>query len=387
MIVVLVSGCADFAGQAAPTDWSPAPSLSPEAAPNPVLPGQNGGVSPGGQGRPGQAAIPPPRGCQDFNPAVIGTCLDQTSAIAALPSSPTDPVGLVAERVTGRIMRVHKGDQPALFASVPVTVVGDGGLTGLALSPTYTQDQLIFAYVTTPTDNRVLRIAPGDTPKAVLTGIPRGTTDNRGALAVDHRGALLVATGDAGDPAAAADPHSLAGKVLRIDVNGAAAPGNPVPGSAMIASGLADPGGVCSSADGSRAWVTDRAAAEDVLYRLPSARAAGPGSGAMTLSTPAWTWPDRPGVAGCASFAASVMVATAVAGNIQSLAVNADGSFTGKPQVSLAGKAGFGRLSGLDIVNGASALGSTTNKAGGTPVSSDDRAVLIAGAAAGGGQD
>ena len=38
-------------------------------------------------------------------------------------------------------------------------------------SPTYSQDRLTYAYISTPTDNRVIRIADGDAPKDLLTGI------------------------------------------------------------------------------------------------------------------------------------------------------------------------------------------------------------------------
>lgn len=380
--LLMTSACADFASEAAPGGWSPAPALSPEAPPNPQLPGQTGPSSNGDQsGRPGgNGAIPPPQGCQDFNPAVIATCLDSVSAVVALPGTENDPIGLAAERVSGRIMRVHKGDQPVLQTTLPVdTSTADGGLTGLALSPTYTQDQLMFAYVTTATDNRVMLIAPGDTPKPILTGIPRGATGNRGVLAVDHRGELLVATGDAGDPALAANPASLAGKVLRIDVDGQPAPDNPNPKSTVVASGLYEPGGVCSSVDGNQAWVTDRTPTEDVLYRLDLGHPLGPA---------AWTWPDKPGVAGCAAFSTSVMIATSIAGNVQSLALNRDGTFTGSPQVSLQGSQGFGRLSGVDIISDRGAMAGTVNRdPGGNPVSSDDRVVLITSQPAGGGQD
>ncbi|HEY0807411.1 MAG TPA: hypothetical protein VGD84_20265, partial [Pseudonocardiaceae bacterium] len=54
--LTMAAGCADFASQAAPNSWQPAPALSPEQPPNPVLPGQagpSGTVNPGG--RPGQA--------------------------------------------------------------------------------------------------------------------------------------------------------------------------------------------------------------------------------------------------------------------------------------------------------------------------------------------
>ncbi len=383
-VAVLVSGCADFSDSAAPTTWQPAPTFTPEAAPQPQLPGesnpQSGQGNGTGNGRQDPASVPPPDGCKDFHQEVIATCLDPVSAVAMLPGTEADPVGLAAERTSGAIVRVQSGQTPQVVATLQVDSSTDGGLTGLVLSPTYGQDQLVFAYITTATDNRIVRIAPGDSPKPILTGIPRGSRDNRGVLALDHKGALLVATGDAGNPAAAGDPNSLAGKVLRIDVNGAPAQGNPNPASAVVASGLTDPGGVCSSSDGSRAWVSDRAKTQDALYRL---------NVGQPLGSPAWAWPDRPGVAGCVSFPNSVMVATSTAGNVQSLSLNADGSFAGAPQVSLNGATGYGRLGGLDLIGNNAAMAGTVNKgSGGQPVSSDDRVVLIFGASGpGGGQD
>ena len=375
LLAAVVTGCANFTSEAAPTSWSPTPTLVPENAPAPSMPGANGngaGQNGGAGGASGpQTSVPPPQGCKDFNPAVIATCLDTVTAVAALPGSTTDPVALAAQR-NGQIVKVH--DQVSTpLASVAVDNTGDGGLTGLAISPSYVTDQLIFAYITTPTDNRVVRIAPGQAPKPILTGIPRGSVDNRGALALDHTGALLVATGDAGNSGLAADPASLAGKVLRIDVDGSPAQGDPTAGSAVIASGLADPGGLCGSLDGSKLWVTDRTATADALYRIKAGQ---------PLGTAAWNWPDKPGVAGCAAFAGSVMVATSTAGNVQTIALNVDGSFNGTPQVGLAGNQGFGKLAGVDILTDSSVLAGTVNKSDGTPVSSDDRVVVISGAAA-----
>jgi hypothetical protein len=196
---------------------------------------------------------------------------------------------------------------------------------------------------------------------------------------VDHRGELLVATGDTGDPANATNPNSLAGKVLRIDIDGKPAAGNPTPTSPIVASGLYNPGGVCTSLDGTHAWVTDRTPTEDLLYRLQLGH---------PLGDPAWTWPDKPGVAGCAAFSTSVMIGMAAAGNVQSLALNKDDSFTGAPQVSLQGAQGFGRFSGMDIISDRGAMAGTINRdVSGKPVSSDDRVVVITSQPAGGGQD
>jgi glucose/arabinose dehydrogenase len=372
---LLTAGCASFTDQ--PKDWHPQDELTPQAAPDPELPGDEGGGA-GGTGTPAQpkpSDVPPPNGCTDYDPAVIGTCMSTVVAVAALPGDGQDPVALVGERDTGRILRVKHGAKPHLVATLPVDASSDGGLTGLALSPSYAEDQLLFAYVTTKTDNRLVRIAPGDTPKPVLTGIPRGASGNRGALALDHRGALLLATGNAGNPTLARNPGSLAGKVLRLDASGQAAPDNPTP-ARIVAQGIYSPAGVCASMDGSRLWVTDNTPTADLLYHLE------PGK---PLGEAAWSWPDRPGVAGCASTPDGVLVVTAKTGSLQELPMAEDGSFSGKPEVTLEGKDGFGRLAGFDLVNDRLGVAGTVNKDGGTPVSSDDRALVITVIPTGGG--
>ncbi|MBO0840444.1 MAG: PQQ-dependent sugar dehydrogenase, partial [Sciscionella sp.] len=224
-----------------------------------------------------------------------------------------------------------------------------------------------------------MRFASGSPPTPVLTGIPRGRSGNRGALATDPSGALLVVTGDAGNPHAASDPKSLAGKVLRIDDQGKPAPGDPNASSPVVASGLIDPGGVCASTDGKTTWITDRTPTADVLYRLKLGQ---------PLGSPAWRWPDRPGVSGCWVTASTVAVGTAVAGNVQTLTLNADGSFSTKPDISFAGKDGFGRISAMNAISDSAAFVGTSNKDGGKPVSSDDRVAVILNSGGGsGGKD
>ena len=102
---------------------------------------------------------------------MIATCLAAPWGLAPLPDGES---ALVGERTTGRILQVAAGTEPALVAQIDgIDASGDGGLLGLALSPSYDEDGLIYAYVTTDTDNRILRIARGDTPKAIFTGIPK----------------------------------------------------------------------------------------------------------------------------------------------------------------------------------------------------------------------
>lgn len=366
--LVLLAGCASFPEQAGPApSWQPQPKMTEQAGPQPHLPGSadTGNAGPGNGGKSGPStSIPPPKGCTDFDPSVIGTCLAPVAAVVGMPGGGS---ALAADRSTGRVLSVQKGSEPKQVAALEVDASADGGLTGLALSPTYREDQLVYAYITTATDNRVVRFALGDAPKPVLTGIPKGPRNNRGALSSDRTGALLVATGDAGNPAAASDPNSLAGKVLRIDGLGKPAVGNPTAGSAVLAAGLTAPGGLCSSLDGSSAWVTDRSDSADQLYKITAGQ----------LTTPAWSWPDKPGVSGCAAFSNEVLVSTVHKTGLQMLVLNKNGSFNGKPTVVLDGDKGYGQVGSLDVLDEQTALLGTVNKDGGKPVSSDDRVVLL----------
>ncbi len=368
-MAVVPVGCARFDDSTAATDWRDAPQLSAEVAPQPELPEIDESPTPRGSS-PSETPVPPPEGCTDYDKAVIATCLDTVAAVAPLPSDGSAVTALAGERRSGRVFLVGTDGEQQEFATLDVEATGDGGLTGLALSPTYAEDGLVFAYITTPHDNRVVRFAQGQAPKPVLTGIPKGSTNNRGALFAGPDGALLVATGDAGNAGATSDPASLAGKVLRIDPSGEPAKGNPKADSAVYASGLHAPGGMCGTADGSRLWVTDQAKEHDVVYRIEAGE---------DLSVPAWTWKDKPGVSGCADWTDMLAVSTEEAGNVQNLPLTEDGSVGGEPQITLDGENGtaYGRLGSLAQVTGDVAVAGTVNKDGGAPVSSDDRVVLI----------
>lgn len=245
---VLLAGCGAGAGARTPT-WVPKPSFQGEGqrpnasaiVPEPAPSGSASGTpSPGGS----QSATPRPSGSAADDPTVVATNLTAPDAIAVLP----DNTALVGERTTGRILRV----QP--MPHRPVKVVrtltglspsGGGGLLDLALSPNYLQDSLIFAYVTTPKDNRVVAFTLTGPVTTVLTGIPRGASDNGGRIAFGDDGQLYVGAGDAGQPALAADPNSLAGKVLRVTDIGQPVRDNPTPSSPVFTSGHHAVAGLC----------------------------------------------------------------------------------------------------------------------------------------------
>ncbi|EOM76224.1 PQQ-dependent sugar dehydrogenase [Rhodococcus rhodnii] len=357
--VLVAAGCARF-DDSASSPFTPEPADAPIGEVQPESP-------PAPTTTPEQNTPPGPLGpCEDADPSVVATCLEPTGGLVVLHDGET---ALVAERTTGRILRVAQGSEPVETARVDVD--SGGGLLDIALSPTYEEDRLIYAYVATASDHRVVRIAPGDVPKPVLTGIPRGGEANSGGLAFAGPGELMVATGDAGDPAAAADPSSLAGKVLRVR---ALTPGTSERPE-IVTTGLAAPGGVCTE-PGLATWVTDRGALEDRLMRIGS-------DGAVAGSV--WTWPDRPGVAHCAAAGGVVAVSLEHGRALAALGVDGSGAVTTAP--GLLAQNRYGALSGAAVSPTGEIWAGTVNKLAADPTPTDDRVVKIPPPSGGGGFD
>ncbi len=117
-------------------------------------------------------------------------------------------------------------------------VTGEGGLLGIAVSPTYTRDRWVYLYYTTQDDNRIARLRLGQEPQPILTGIPGGDFHAGGRIAFGPDGMLYAATGETWVAREIAqDRSSLGGKILRITPEGRPAPGNPFPGSAVYSMG------------------------------------------------------------------------------------------------------------------------------------------------------
>jgi glucose/arabinose dehydrogenase len=145
--------------------------------------------------------------------------------IAFLP----DGSALFTERNTRRIWEVRPG-QPArhVYTVTEAKWEAEGGLLGIAVAKDYAQLPYVYLYYSTATDNRVAQIRRGSAarPKVLLSGIPRASIHNGGRIAFGPDGYLYVGTGDAGRSSLSQDTTSLGGKVLRLQRNGAAAPGN-----------------------------------------------------------------------------------------------------------------------------------------------------------------
>jgi glucose/arabinose dehydrogenase len=180
---------------------------------------------------------PTPPDAFDFSrPQVLASHLRIPWGLAFLP----DGSALVSERETARILRVRPGSPHRVVATVPgVTTTAEGGLLGIAVSPTYRKDRFVYAYLTSRTGNRVVRFRLSN-PRAVqvvLAGIPHANRHDGGRIAFGPDGMLYVATGDATDRRFAQRLTSLGGKVLRMTPTGGVPAGNPFPRSVVYSYG------------------------------------------------------------------------------------------------------------------------------------------------------
>ncbi|GAA4228574.1 PQQ-dependent sugar dehydrogenase [Actinomadura meridiana] len=157
----------------------------------------------------------------------IATGLKVPWAIAFLPGGDA----LVTERDTAQLVRVKPSGEWEQVGTVPgVKPDGEAGLLGVAVSPAYATDHLIYLYFSTATDNRVVRATFDGrlgTPQPIVTGIPNGPNHNGGRLAFGPDKMLYITTGESGNGNLSQDKKSLGGKILRATPDGKPAPGNP----------------------------------------------------------------------------------------------------------------------------------------------------------------
>jgi glucose/arabinose dehydrogenase len=215
-------GLADGAGSASPS-------------------GTAAGASPSGQAA-GETA-PPAQG----SVKVLRTVAEGLNTPWGLAPLPGDGL-LVSSQDRATITRIDEktGKKTELGTVSGVSPAGEGGLLGIALSPDYASDHMIYAYFTSVSDNRIVRMLYDDrkpageqlgAPDTIFKGIPKGLIHNGGRIAFGPDGMLYAGTGESGERGLAQDKKSLGGKILRLTPDGEPAPGNPFPGSPVYSYG------------------------------------------------------------------------------------------------------------------------------------------------------
>jgi glucose/arabinose dehydrogenase len=182
--------------------------------------------------------------------------VDNVELPAAMTFAPDGRMFFV-EVFAGRVRVVENGVlQPEPVITFQVQQGSESGLLGLALDPDFATNRYVYAYYAEPDPaeqdrglrNRVVRCveqnghASDVTP--ILDNLPnnpvKGAQDAHegGALIFGPDGKLYVTIGDVGRPDESQDPHSLAGKVLRVNPDGSIPADNPIPGSPVYTMGL-----------------------------------------------------------------------------------------------------------------------------------------------------
>ncbi|WP_328430408.1 PQQ-dependent sugar dehydrogenase [Streptomyces sp. NBC_00443] len=227
--LLLTAGCSSDDGGSPGEGGAAAPSSSKAA-----------GSSPSGQAA---EETPPAKGSVKVV-RTVAEGLNTPWGLAPLPDGDL----LVSSRDEATITRVDgKTGKKTELGEVPgVSPAGEGGLMGLALSPDYASDHMIYAYFTSASDNRIVRVLYDEqrpageqlgAPDTIFKGIPKGFIHNGGRIAFGPDKMLYAGTGESGDTGLSQDKESLGGKILRMTPEGEPAPGNPFADSPVYSYG------------------------------------------------------------------------------------------------------------------------------------------------------
>ena len=321
----------------------------------------------------------------------LATGIDVPWGLARLP----DGTVLVSARDSFRIYRLDVGAARLTpVGTVPgvvsnVAQQGEAGLLGVAVSPGFARDHLVYAYYSTADDNRIAAI-PWDptaptgrqlgTPRVLVTGIPHNVHHNGGRLAFGPDGYLYATTGEAQQPSLAQDKGSLGGKILRMTTSGRPAPGNPF-GTLVWSYGHRNVQGIAWDAAG-RLWASEFGDhSEDELNLIRPGRNYGwPQTEGRTsragITSPVAQWgPAEDSPSGVAIAQGSVWMAALRGQRLWRIPL--DGAATAAaPQDFLVGR--YGRLRSVLAVGTDTLLVTTSNRDGRqSPGAGDDRILLV----------
>jgi glucose/arabinose dehydrogenase len=327
-------------------------------------------------------ASPSTSGPRLGTPRDLVTGLSVPWAIAFLPGGDA----LVTERDTARLLRVTPAGKVTTVGTVPgVSPAGEGGLLGVAVSPSYAKDHWVFVYYSASADNRIARFQYHDKGigglRTIVKGIPRGQIHNGGRLAFGPDHYLYASTGETGRGGLAQDRSSLGGKILRMTLDGGPAPGNPY-GTLVFSYGHRNVQGLAWDSQG-RMFATEfgQDRFDEINRILPGHDYGWPvvegfGGDRRRYTPPLLTWRTSEASPSGLAYDHGSLWAGALAGRrLWQVPVTANGT-TGTPVPHFEGR--YGRLRAVVTAPDGSLWVSTSNRDGrGSPAQGDDRILVI----------
>ncbi|MBP2170769.1 glucose/arabinose dehydrogenase [Erwinia toletana] len=161
---------------------------------------------------------------------------------------------LILTEAAGNIVMLHQGElqRYVVKTSDPVVNEGGSGLLGMALAKDFTKSGVAWLYHTYRSDsgltNKVIKVhfdgRQWQETGVLLAGIPGHRLYNGGRIAIGPDGFLYVTTGWTEDEQRPQDIQNLAGKVLRMTLDGKQPQDNPIPGSLVYSLGHRNPQGL-----------------------------------------------------------------------------------------------------------------------------------------------
>jgi glucose/arabinose dehydrogenase len=203
-------------------------------------------------------------GCGGGVPSGITTISTGWTIPWSIAWAPDGQQALVTERDGFRVFRLNRaGGGKTQVGTVPnsQTTGGEGGLMGVAFSPTWngSSDRDVFFMHTSTDNNRIVKMSYDGSSltgyTVLVNGIRKNRFHNGGRIAFGPDGYLYATTGDAQQSGLAQNRDSLNGKILRMTRTGAAAPGNPF-GTLIYSYGHRNPQGIAWDSQG-RLWESE----------------------------------------------------------------------------------------------------------------------------------